>query len=246
MTEQTQAVAAHQSKPNTQQARQFSNFRFFRVDPLWRRLPEAEKEKGRQEFLKVVQNFQKKGVTLLSYSMIGIRGDADFVIWRISERLEDFQEMSAGFLKTGLGKYVTIPYSYLSMTKPSPYVDKHVHPGQEGRRTRLEPGGFKYLFLYPFVKSDSWYTLPPEKRQAMMSEHIRIGHKYPTVKNNTTYSFGLDDQEFVVAFESDFPADFLDLVTELREVEARRHTQRDTPIFTCIKKPLEQILQEIG
>ena len=36
----------------------------------------------------------------------------------------------------------------------------------------------------------------------MMDEHITIGHKYPSVKLNTTYSFGLDDQEFVVAFET--------------------------------------------
>lgn len=226
-------------------ARQFVNFRFFRVDPLWRRLPASEKEKGRKEFLEVAEDFRKKGVTWLSYSMIGIRGDAEFLIWRFSEVLERFQEMSSAFLQTELGKYIVIPYSYLSMTKPSPYVAKHAHPGQEGRRAQVSPAGYKYLFLYPFTKSDDWYRLPREKRQQMMEEHFRIGHKYPTVKNNTSYSFGLDDQEFVVAFESDYPADFLDLVTEMREIEARRYTLRDTPIFTAIKKPLEVILAEL-
>ena len=229
----------------SKQARQVVNFRFFRVDPLWRRLSEAEREKGRREFLSVSEDFRKKGVDWISYCLVGLRADADFLLWRTADRLELFQEMSLNLLKTGLGKYITIPYSYVSMTKPSPYVAKHSHPGQEGQKARLEPAGYKYLFVYPFVKSDSWYALPREKRQALMEEHIRVGHKYPTVKNNTTYSFGLDDQEFVVAFESDYPADFLDLVTELREVEARRHTLRDTPIFTCIKKPLGTILDEL-
>ena len=37
------------------------------------------------------------------------------------------------------------------------------------------------------------------------------------MKLNTTYSFGLDDYEFVVAFETDEPSDFLDTVQDLRE-----------------------------
>ncbi len=232
-------------KQEVSQARQFVNFRFFRVDPLWRRLTEGQKENDRKEFSQVAESFRPKGVSWLSYSMIGIRGDADFLLWRMADSPDLFQEMSSAFLHTGLGKYLLIPYSYLSMTKPSPYVAKHSHPGQEGRRTQVTPAGYKYLFLYPFTKSDDWYRLPREKRQQMMEEHFKVGHKYPSVKNNTSYSFGLDDQEFMVAFESDFPGDFLDLVTEMREIEARRYTLRDTPIFTAIKKPLETILKEL-
>lgn len=153
--------------------------------------------------------------------------------------------MSSSLLHTGLGQYLSIPYSYLSMTKRSMYVDKHVHGDQESRRTRVVPGESKYLFVYPFVKTREWYRLPKEKRQEFMDEHIRIGHRYPSVKLNTTYSFGLDDQDFVVAFESDKPADFLDLVMELRETESSRYTLRDTPTFTCVKKPLETILNEL-
>lgn len=227
------------------QARQFVNFRFFRVDPLWRRLPESQKENDRKEFFQIAESFRQKGVTWLSYSMIGIRSDAEFLLWRIADSPERFQEMSSAFLHTGLGKYLFIPYSYLSMTKPSPYVMKHTHPGQEGRRSQVTPAGYKYLFLYPFTKTDDWYRIPYEKRQQMMEEHFKIGHKYPTVRNNTSYSFGLDDQEFVVAFESNSPGDFLDLVIEMRELEARRYTLRDTPIFTAIKEPLEIILKEL-
>ena len=73
-----------------------------------------------------------------------------------------------------------------------------------------------------------------------MDEHIALGHKYPSVKLNTTYSFGLDDQEFVVAFETDEPRDFVDLVPALRETEASLYTLRDTPIFSCVAVGLRE------
>src|SRR2546428_4277356 len=94
--------------------------------------------------------------------------------------------------------------------------DRHVHAEQEGRRTRVKPTGRKYLFVYPMVKKRPWYRLSLEERQRAMDEHIRVGHEFPRVKINTSYSFGLDDQEFVVAFETDYPSDFLDLVERLR------------------------------
>ena len=80
----------------------------------------------------------------------------------------------------------------------------------------------------------------------MMNEHIRVGHKYPRVRLNTTYSFGLDDQEFVLAFETDYPTDFLDLVMELRETEASSYTLRDTPIFTCLKAEGSDLVRALG
>src|SRR5438552_18707933 len=92
-------------------------------------------------------------------------------------------------------------------------------------------------------KKRVWYRLPYERRKAMMIEHFAIGHRYPQVKINTAYSFGLDDQEFVVAFECDQPAAFLDLVMVLRESQASRYTDRETPIFTCVLMPPAAALQ---
>ena len=225
--------------------RQHVNFRFFRVLPEWRRLPESEKEKGRKKFIEVVKRYQSKMI-LLSYSLVGLRADADFMIWRISERLEDFNDMSSELLKTGLGKYIAIPYSYLAVTKRSIYVEKHQHEGSESSRARIVPGNTKYLFVYPFIKQREWYLLPKEDRQKIMDVHIAMGHKYPSIKINTAYSFGVDDQEFVVAFEGDSVPDFVDLVMELRETQASKYTVRDTPAFTCIKQPIEEVLKKIG
>jgi chlorite dismutase len=225
--------------------RQFINFCFLKVDPAWRRLPEEERSRGKQEFIRVVEEYAGK-VIVIPYTTVGIRGDCDFMLWRIAYELELFQEMMSKLLATALGKYLTAPYSYLSLTKRSIYVDHHVHEGQESKRLHIVPGKSKYIFVYPFVKTRSWYLLTKAARQGMMDEHLEIGHRYPSVKLNTTYSFGLDDQEFVVAFETDKPEDFLDLVMELRQAEASRYTERDTPIFSCIMKSLKEALDTLG
>ncbi len=225
--------------------RQFVNFGYYKVDPQWRRLPKDERDAGKQEFIQAIEEYIGK-VIVVPYSTIGIRGDCDFLLWRISYELELFQEMSAKMLATGLGKYLTSPYSYLSMTKRSVYVDNHIHEGQESRRLKITPGRAKYIFVYPFEKTREWYLLTKAARQGMMDEHIEIGHRYPSVKLNTTYSFGLDDQEFVVAFETDSPEDFLDLVMALREAEGSRYTKRDIPIFTCIMKNLKDMVDTLG
>lgn len=225
--------------------RQFVNFCFFKVEPEWRRLPEEERSRGKQEFIRVVEEYAGK-VLVIPYTTVGVRGDCDFMLWRIGYELELFQEMMSKLLATGLGKYLTVPYSYLSLTKRSIYVDHHVHEGQESKRLHIIPGKSKYIFVYPFVKTRAWYLLTKAARQGMMDEHIEIGHRYPSVKLNTTYSFGLDDQEFVVAFETDKPEDFLDLVMELRQAEASRYTERDTPIFSCIMKSLKEVVDTLG
>jgi chlorite dismutase len=224
---------------------QYVNFAFYKVDPVWRRLAKEERQKGKREFVEVVKGYEQE-VLVIAYSLVGIRGDCDFMLWRIGYDPLKLQEMSAQLLATELGKYLATPYSYLSMTKRSIYVDKHTHEGQEGTRLRLVPGQFKYLFVYPFVKSKAWYRLTQHARQGMMDEHIEIGHKYPTVRLNTTYSFGLDDQEFVLAFESDKPEHFVDLVMELRHSEATSYTVRDTPTFTCVHRELEEVLDLLG
>ncbi len=120
------------------------------------------------------------------------------------------------------------------MTKPSEY--------SEESRLEVRPAHAKYLFVYPFVKTREWYTMPGELRWRIMQEHIKVGREYPSIDLNTSYSFGLDDQEFVVAFETDNPADFLDLVQRLRTTEASAYTKRDTPTFTCISCSVERAL----
>ena len=227
--------------------RQFVNFVFFKVDPAWRRLPSKDREQGKTQFCQVASQWPQPGrMHILSYTTVGMRCDTDLMLWRICYQLEDLQQMTTDLLATDLGKYLSTPYSYLAMTKRSTYLIGHEHGGQADSRGQLRPGQYKYLFVYPFVKTREWYLLKPATRQGIMNEHITVGHKYPSIKLNTTYSFGLDDQDFVVAFEGDQPEDFVDLVMELRDTEGSRYTVRDTPIFTCILKDVKTMLDTLG
>lgn len=225
--------------------RQFVKYSFYKVDPLWRRLPDAERQDGKREFAAVVEEFAAESFTQ-SYSLVGLRGDADFLLWQAADSLESIQEVATRMWNTQLGSYLTQTHSYLAMTNRSQYVGHHRHSGQEGTGVKLHPGDAKYFIVYPFLKTREWFLLPQEERQRMMSDHIALGHKYPSVKINTTYSFGLDDQEFVVAFETDEPGDFLDLVMDLRGTEGSLYTLRDTPIFTCIRRPIDETLDSLG
>jgi chlorite dismutase len=219
-------------------------FTFFRVDPAWRRLPAEERERTKSELCAAVESFGDR-LLIRSYSLIGMRGDADLLLWQVGDRLEDAQELTTAAFSTAMGPYLSVPHSYLAMTRRSIYVSPE-EGGTPASRTVIAPTEAKYMFVYPFVKTRDWYKLPKETRQAMMDEHIAVGRRYPSVKLNTTYSYGLDDQEFVVAFETDEPADFIDLVMELRETQASAYTLRDTPIFTCIAMGLREALDTLG
>ena len=231
--------------PESPLRRQFVNFMFFRVDRAFRAEPAEAKAAARRELADIVGRY-KDSMIVIPYSTIGLKAGVDFMLWRIGFELDPFQQMAAEINKSALGRWLDVPQSFLAMTKHSQYVDEHVHEAQEGRRLRIVPGKKPFLFVYPFVKTRDWYLLPMPERQRIMNEHIAIGHKYPRVKINTTYSFGLDDQDFVVAFESDTADEFLDLVQELRETESSKYTVRDTPMYTCRRSSIEEILSAIG
>jgi chlorite dismutase len=213
--------------------RHFVKYTFLQVDPAWRRLPDEERDEHKREFMAACEDFSQDHL-LRAFSLVGTRGDADLMLLSQAENLERIHEFHVVLQQSGVMKWSTIPYSFLAMTKPSEYSDES--------RLEVRPAHGKYLFVYPFVKTREWYNLPADERWRIMQEHIRLGKEFPTVDLNTSYSFGLDDQEFVVAFESDNPADFLDLVQKLRGTESSLYTLRDTPTFTCVTASVERAL----
>lgn len=229
----------------SEQRRQVLKFDFYKIDPQWRLLPPNQMEASKEEFVSVVEEFSSK-VATRCYSLVGIRGDCDFLLWRTAWDIEAMQDMGAQLNHTAMAPYFTLPYSYLAMKRPSQYVQEHRHVAQEGSSTTFEPSGAPYFIVYPFLKTRDWYLLSKEERQQMMNVHFDVGHKYPSVRINTAYSFGLDDQEFLVSFEATELSDFLELVMELRGTEGSRYTLRDTPIFTCIAKDLRATLDQVG
>ena len=176
--------------------------------------------------------------SLRAYSLVGARPDCDFFLWKITERYADLGELGAELNGTPLAGWLATPYSYLATTKASQYTKAR-------RPRRIVPRGAPYLVVYPFVKVRPWYALPPDERQRAMDEHIRIGAEFASIQNHTTYSFGIDDQEFMTAFECDEPADFMHLMLRLRDSEASRYTERDTPIFVGRYVPIREALDAL-
>jgi chlorite dismutase len=219
-------------------------FTFYKLDPQWQLLPADVRARGKAE-LKQLFDTHAENALVRSFGLYGIRSDCDFMLWQATYDIEDLRTLSSQIRRSAMGPYLRESQAFLSMTKRSVYVGKNAR-GAHDPRLVIMPEDRKYLFVYPFVKTRAWYALPAEDRKRMMGEHIRVGLTYPSVSLNTTYSFGIDDQEFVVAFETDNINDFLDLVQELRETEASMYTLRDTPMFTCVAQSLDDILEAIG
>ena len=211
-------------------------YTFLKVDPAWRRRPEEHRAADKREFVVAYEDFAAERL-LRAFSTVGTRGDTDLMLLAQATSLERIHEFHVVLAQSGLMEWCTQPYSFLAMTKPSEYSDES--------RLEVRPAHSKYLFVYPFVKTREWYALPADQRWTIMQEHTKVGREYPDIDLNTSYSFGLDDQEFVVAFEGDDPARFLDLVQRLRTTEASRYTKRDTPTFTCVAASVERALSAL-
>lgn len=241
---QQTAPAPAPEQPKPKQPRQLVRFTFYKLDQKWQLLPADVREEGKRQLKRILDEYAERAL-VRSYGLYGVRSDCDFMLWTATYDIEDLRWLSSQIRRSSMGPYLSEAQAFLAMTKRSVYVGKNAR-GAHDPRLVISPEDSKYLFVYPFVKTRPWYKLSLEERKRMMNEHIRVGLKYPQIKLNTTYSFGIDDQEFVVAFESDNIPDFLDLVQELRETEASQYTLRDTPMFLCVLQELDEILEAIG
>lgn len=220
---------------------QFVQYLFLKVDPQWRRVSATERAAGRAEFARAVSD-ARGDVTTYGYSTLGLKVGAEILLWWKAASPEATQQLISRVLQTGLGRYCEISHSLWGFTRPSLYTKK-----RSAQEHALDaPARLRYLIVYPFVKTVEWYLMSREARQGMMNEHMRIGHEFDDVRQVLLYATGLDDQEFIVAYETDRLDRHQDLVIALRATEARRYTLRDTPIFTAIHRPLEDALALVG
>jgi chlorite dismutase len=217
--------------------RTFAKFTFFKIDPAWQRRDPEQRAQDKREFRAACEDFALER-SLRAYSTVGTRGDTDMLLLAQSPKLDDIHTFHVVLSQSGLARWASVPHSYLAMTKRSPYSESEP-------RTEICTSERRYLFVYPFWKLREWYRLPAGERQRIMNDHIEIGRRYPEITINTAYSFGLDDQEFVVSFEADDPGEFLDLVQELRGSESSSYTLRDTPIFTCVAMSVAMALDAL-
>ena len=216
----------------------YFNFSFFKVDPKWRWMADLAKEESAKEVENVINN---SGIMFRSYSNLGLRDDADFLFWFAAKSVEEIQVVIEKLYKTVFGKYIIPSRTYLSCTRPSIYVQEQK---AHGFVTGNEPK--KHVIVYPFTKTREWYLLPKEKRQEIMNEHIEVSKKYPQVILNTTYSFGIHDEDFMLAFEVDNIRDFQDLIMDLRETQVSSYVKNDIPMIVCVKKDIVPLISSLG
>jgi chlorite dismutase len=219
----------------------FVQYMTFKADPAWRRLPLSARNDGREALALAIEEAAPE-IATYAYSTVGLKIGTDMLLWRKCSSPLALQEMTSRILQTGMGTYLEPTNSLFGYTRPSTYTRR---PSTQEQAIDLEDRQ-TYLIVYPFSKTTEWYLMSREARQGMMNEHMRIGHEYEDVRQVLLYSTGLDDQEFIVAYETEDLPRFQSLVIDLRSTEARRYTLRDTPIFTAIHRPLREALSLIG
>jgi chlorite dismutase len=217
--------------------RTFVKYTFIKVDPAWRRRDALERAQDKREFAAACNDFAEDHY-LRAYSLVGTRGDCDLMVRAASANVENIHELHVVLNQSGLMRWADIPHSYLALTKESIYAD-------EPQPLAPRPTDHRYLIVYPMWKKREWFRLPDDERMRIMREHIAVARKYTGISTNTAYSFGLDDQEFVVAFDADDPMEFLDLVQDLRATESSAYTESETPIFTCLHSSVERALDAL-
>lgn len=216
----------------------YFNFSFFKIDPKWRWMADLAKEESAKEVEIILRNSKIK---YRSYSNLGLRDDCDFLLWFAAKSIEEIQSVIEKLYKTVFGKYIIPSITYLSCTRPSIYAKDGK---EQGFITGMEPK--KHVIVYPFTKTRKWYLLPQEKRQEIMDEHIKVSKKYPQILLNTTYSFGIHDEDFMLAFEVDNIRDFQDLIMDLRETKVSTYVKRDIPMIVCVKKDIVPLISSLG
>lgn len=216
-----------------------NHFAFFSFqDPYF----ELERPKRRSFHKELLQGLQAAAGNLDVYQVYPAQAGLDIMVWSALEvghpdiPCRFFTEFAQA--TNPYRRWLAPKSAYWGLTKPSQYTKTRSTQEIDPFNPERKP----YLVLYPFVKTTDWYLMGREARQGMMNEHIRLGKTYSDITQLLLYSFGLQDQEFIVVYETGDIGQFSDLVHELRSTEARRYTQRDTPNFSAIYHPAAETL----
>ena len=222
----------------------YSSFMFVKLQPDFRRLISNEKIAAKQEFENMVGACQEK-VFLRTYMVSGLRADSDILFWRMSDDMAYLQEICARTFSTGAGKYFTPVHSFLG-----------VHHGPETAQLKKDLdfgflprdtfGRYRYMLLHPVVKAHTWYELSEDEREKLLAERKLVVPRYKEIQENFFLSYGLDDQEIIVAREARTLEDLISATQELRQQRIKNYTTVDKPVFLCLGRDLREIMDAIS
>jgi chlorite dismutase len=211
-----------------------NHFTVARFTADYGRLPAGERHARLRAW---IETLRRAGDALHLYQLLGFEGRGDLLLWSACTSAESAR--TSAFFRdwaiaaAGMRGLVEFPEVLWGFTKPSPYTKTRSTQELDPFTPRQQP----YLIVYPFVKASAWYQLDRARRQELMGGHIRVGTQYKEITQLLLYSFGLQDQEFVVVYETDDLRRFSGLVQELRATEARPYTERDAPLHSGLLQP---------
>lgn len=221
-------------EPSRTTPRTLSHFALLRFTSAYWQLDAAARRQQRQALWEGLAGVAD---ALHLYQVFPLHDSADLLLWTAlrsapPDRVHAYFRAFAGVLAP-LRPLLEVKQPLWGFTRPSTYT--RTRSAQEIDPFTTDRG--PYLVIYPFVKTSSWYALSRDTRQGMMNGHIRVGKEYPDITQLLLYSVGVQDQEFVVVYETDDLTRFSDLVNQLRSTEARAYTERDTPLTSALHHP---------
>jgi chlorite dismutase len=225
VADQTRPLTAPQPAAATQPAAAFTVYWLFQADPNRRPATADEREQATRSMIDAIARHGDSVHVRGAYSTTGLSAGVDLILWLVADNCDAFQELASAIHRSPAGQALSLRHVYLGVGSMSQYDPAHSPAFLRG----LPPK--KYLSVYPFTKTTDWYLLPYEERRDLMVEHGRMGQEFPSIQTNTVNSFGIADQEFIVALEDDDPATLVKMVQRLRAAEVRKYTSVDTPIF---------------
>ena len=173
------------------------------------------------------------------YSTAGFRADADLMMWWVAPDPDVVQDLMGAFRRSALGRQLELVWAFMGLVRPAEFTPDHAPAFVKGEPPR------RYLCVYPFVRTPEWYLLPVDQRGELLREHGEIGRRFPEVLANTTSAFGLNDWEWILAFESDRLDRIVDCIRQLRTAEARRYTKVEVPFVTGIRKEMAEAARDL-
>lgn len=218
----------------------YAHYPVFRSTPELRAMPDADRTQACHDADVLLKEWEDRVTVRGAYSTAGFRADADLMMWWVARSPADVQDMLVAFRRTELGRRLELTWAFMGAVRPAEFTADHAPAFVKGDAPRT------YLCVYPFVRTPEWYLLPPDERGRLLRDHGVIGREYPDVLANTTSAFGINDWEWILAFEADDLIRILDCIRALRAAEARRYTKVEVPFVTGIRKEPAQAFQDLA
>lgn len=222
-----------------QQTHAYAAFWLYKRSEKWYELADVDWERACTESARAIQETDAEVTLRGVYTSVGLNANADMIVWATSPEFDSLQQYAIGVDKSPLGRRLTMVESYIGIGGMSLYDKTHGPAFLKGEDAK------QYLSVYPFTKTPDWYLVPFEERRRLMIEHGEMGREFPTILTNTVNSFGIQDQEFIVALEDDDPHELIKMVQRLRSAEVRKYTAVDTPIYLGNRKSAEEVFEDL-